>query len=116
MKICIELKKDYKDILTIFLDNNSSHKNAFQYNLWLALKSNEVTSNFKVNYEYIAPYSPDYNLAEYAIHLLKLNVLHHSSPKLTLEEKEIMIKNYLKNNHLFTKDGVKNTINHILKL
>lgn len=87
-----------------------------RYNLWLSLKSNKDTEDFKVNYEYIAPYSPNYNLAEYAIHLLRLKVLHHSSPKLSLSEKDDLIKNYFKNHHLLDAIEVENIINHILNL
>lgn len=115
-QLCKEVKENGNNSVTIFLDNNSTHKDKMRYNLWCMLNANETTSDFKVKYVNIAPYSPDYNLAEYAIHLLRLNVLHHCSAKSTLDDRAEMIRNYLKNNHLFSKDGVENTINRILQL
>lgn len=115
-QVCTKIKNDGNNVVTIILDNNRTHKDKMRYNLWLALKSNELMIDFIVKYVYIAPYSPDYNLAEYAIHLLRVNVLHHCSPKLTLDDKETMVRNYLQNNHLFSKPGLENTLAHILNL
>jgi hypothetical protein len=116
VQVCKDIKNDGSNSVTIFLDNNKTHKDRMRYKLWQTLKADENTVDFKVNYVDIAPYSPDYNLAEYAIHLLRLNVLHHCSPKLTLDEKIEMIQNFMQNNHLFSKVGLENTVNHILNL
>lgn len=115
-QLCKKLKENGSNSVTIFLDNNSTHKDKMRYNLWTELKMDEDTIDFKVRYVNIAPYSPDYNLAEYGIHLLRLKVLHHCSAKSTLDEKAVMIQDYLKNNQLFPEGGIKNTINHILNL
>ena len=115
-KLCLNLQSKGNSTLTIILDNNRTHKDKMRYHLWHLLKSNKDTINFKVNYMDIAPYSPDYNLAEYAIHLLRLNILHYCHANLSLNQKEQMIQDYFQNNHLFTETGVKNIINRIIEL
>ncbi len=72
--------------------------------------------DFEIRFFYTPPYSPDFNLVEYIIHQLRLKLLHRLPSKTTLEEVKNKIINYLKSNQLQTKEQIKNTINHILKL
>ena len=116
LQIFSDVRKEGNNFATVILDNNPSHKDRMRYTLWQSLKSIESMIDFKVNFINTPPYSPDYNLAEYAIHLLRTKVLHHCSEKLSIEERELLIQDYLVNNHIFTVNGTNNTINHILAL
>ncbi len=61
-------------------------------------------------------YSPDFNVAEYIIHQLRLTLLHHLPADVTLADVETKIINFFKDNQLQTPQQIANTINHILKL
>jgi transposase len=116
LQLLSDLRREGCNSASIILDNNPSHKDKMRYILWQSLKSIESMIDFKVNFINTPPYSPDYNLAEYAIHQLRVKVLHHCSAKLTLEERETLVQNYLKCNRIFSEAGITNTINHILAL
>jgi transposase len=113
--LCVDLYIDGYKKLTVILDNNQTHKDKMRYNLWQYLKSNTTINDFQIRYINIAPYSPDYNLAEYAIHQIRLKILHHCSEKMNIEERESAILNYLSKYHIFNS-GVSNIINHILSI
>lgn len=102
--------------LTIILDNNSTHKDKMRYNLWLKVKAHPDLQDFRLKFINTPSYSPDFNLAEYLIHQLRLTLLHHLPADVTLADVETKIINFFKNNHLQTPQQIANTINHILKL
>lgn len=102
--------------LTIIIDNNSTHKDKMRYHLWLKAKSQPDLQEFRFKFINTPSYSPDFNLAEYLIHQLRLALLHHLPAEVTLVEIEAKIVNFFKDNHLQTPQQIANTINHILKL
>ena len=80
------------------------------------MRSNPELNDFNVKFMYTPRYSPDFNLAEYLIHQLRLQVLHHQPSNLSLNDMIQTIMNYLSTHKLQSEDQIKNTINHILKL
>jgi transposase len=107
--------KGYHKII-IILDNHKTHKDKMRYRLWLKVKANPLLADFEIEYLDTPRYSPDFNLAEYIIHQLRLKLLHHLPSNTTLLQIQNKILNFLKNNKLQTPKQIKNTINHILAL
>ncbi|MEM9220016.1 MAG: transposase, partial [Cyanobacteria bacterium P01_F01_bin.150] len=66
----------YEDI-TVYLDNNSTHKKKMKSKLSSLLALLELERKVKIEFSHIPAYSPDFNLAEYIIHQIRLQVLHH---------------------------------------
>ncbi len=97
-ELCEDIQNENYDKLTIILDNNPTHKDKMRYNLWLRIKENKKLENLKIDFKYTPAYSPDFNLAEYIIHLLRLNLLHHIPLKTKLEDIEIKISNFFNHN------------------
>jgi len=108
-------QKGFKQ-LTIIMDNNSTHKDKMRYALWLKTKSQPDLQDFRLKFINTPSYSPDFNLAEYLIHQLRLTLLHHLPADVTLADIQNKIIDFLKDNHLQTPQQIANTLNHILKL
>jgi transposase len=102
--------------LTIVIDNNSTHKDKMRYALWLKAKSQPELQDFRFKFINTPSYSPDFNLAEYIIHQLRLTLLHHLPADVTLADIQHKIVDFLKDHQLQTPQQITNTINHILKL
>jgi transposase len=102
--------------LTIIMDNNATHKDKMRYALWLKVKNQPELQDFRFKFINTPSYSPDFNLAEYIIHQLRLSLLHHLPAEVTLADIQDKITHFLKHNHLQTPQQITNTINHILKL
>jgi transposase len=114
--LALQAQKEGFNQLTLILDNNSTHKDKMRYYLWLKLKTKPELLHFRVNYLYTPTYSPNFNLAEYIIHLIRLNLLHHLPANVTLDDIKNKISNFFLLNQLQTPLQILNTINHILKL
>ena len=65
---------------------------------------------------YLPPYSPNFNLAEYLIHLVRLRLLHHLPIATDIEQVEIRLKRFFETQQLQTAIQIKNTIQHIYNL
>lgn len=104
--------------MTLILDNNGTHKDKMRYELWLQMKANPASPlrDFGLNFMNTPRYSPDFNLAEYLIHQLRLQLLHHLPAKVTLAEIKQKVTTFLQAHHLQTPQQILNTINHILNL
>jgi transposase len=102
--------------LTIIMDNNSTHKDKMRYSLWLKAKNQPDLQDFQFKFINTPSYSPDFNLAEYIIHQLRLALLHHLPAEVTLSDIKDKIANFFKDNQLQTPQQITNIINHILKL
>lgn len=102
--------------LTVVLDNNSTHKDKMRYNLWLQVRATPDLQDFRLKFINTPSYSPDFNLAEYIIHQLRLKLLHHLPANITLADIETKIVAFFKGKQLQTSQQITNTINHILKL
>ena len=102
--------------LTIYLDNNSTHHDQMRYTLYWQLKSDPRLHDFRIQFKYTPRYSPDFNLVDYSIHLVRLKLLHHLPAKATIADVERILSNFFKHKQLQTAEQIRNTINHILKL
>jgi DDE superfamily endonuclease len=101
--------------LIIILDNNSTHKNKLRRHLRAELIIREIEKEITVEFLYLPPYSPNFNLAEYLIHLLRLRLLHHL-PIGTIEQVRMRIESFFENQQLQTSIQIENTIQHIYNL
>lgn len=70
----------------------------------------------EVRFHLMAPYSPALNLVEYAIHLIRLRVLHHADCKRSLTDFETLVKELCDNQKVLTKDQIVNILEHIESL
>lgn len=102
--------------LSIILDNNSTHKKKMQAQLSVHLSSLSIQDKIEVEFIYTPPYSPDFNLAEYLIHLLRLELLHHLPVHLNIQQVREKLENYFKSSQLQTPEQIQNTIQHIYTL
>ena len=76
----------------------------------------ELDDKITVELHHIPAYSPKLNLAEYIIHQIRLQILHHMPVDSTIESIEMEIEEYLKDKQLQTPQQIQNTIRHICKL
>lgn len=105
------------DTLTIILDNTATHKDLCRYQLWLRLRANPELAHFTLRFLDLPAYSPDFNLVEYVIHLLRLKLLHHLPMRTTLDQVYAKIERFFNaGTSLMSPQQVKNTIRHILAL
>lgn len=102
--------------MRITLDNNSTHKDTMRYYLWLKLRSTPGLENFRVRFTNTPPYSPDFNVAEYVIHQLRLKLLHHLPANTQLTDITARILTYLTTHQLQTKDHITRILQRILNL
>ena len=115
-ELSIETQKCSFHKLEVILDNNSTHKDKMRYELLWKNKSNPQLQDFQIEFIDTPTYSPDFNLAEYIIHQIRLKILHHLPSDITLVEIENKLVKTLKKKQLQTREQVQKTINHILKL
>ena len=116
-ELSLKVKAEGFNKMTIWLDNNSTHKSKMKYLLWLKMYANPNCPdlrNFTLRFIHTPPYSPDFNLVEYIIHQLRLKLLHRLPAKTTLKEVITKITNFINKEQLQTKEQIKNTLNHIL--
>ena len=104
--------------LTVILDNNATHKDGMRYNLWLKLKNNPALIDFSIRFISTPTYSPDYNLAEYVIRLLRLKLLHHlpiqSSLTQVIDKLAQRFAPHMPS--LLSPQQISNIVDHILNL
>jgi transposase len=75
-----------------------------------------IKEEIEVEFIYTPPYSPNFNLVEYLIHQLRLQLLHHQSAGMTIELIRDNLEQYLQINQLQTPQQIQNTIAHICSL
>lgn len=102
--------------LTVILGNNSTHKMKMQLQLQTHLSDLMIQDKIWVEFIYTPPYSPDFNLAEYLIHLLQLQLLHHLPTGVNIQQVREKLKTYFQNYQLQTPEQIQNTIRHICAL
>jgi transposase len=102
--------------LTLILDNCPSHKDTLRYEVWQALRAEPELQTFTLRWLNTPAYSPNLNLAEYLIHQIRLQVLHHSPATFTLEDIQTHLLTTLKDKVLQTTEQIKQTLYHILRL
>jgi DDE superfamily endonuclease len=112
-KECIQARIKH---LTIILDNNSTHKDKLRRYLWAELFTSGIDEQITVEFVYTPPYSPNFNLVEYLIHLLRLRLLHHLPSGTSIEQVEMKLKTFFETQQLQTPIQISNTIQHIYNL
>jgi hypothetical protein len=75
-----------------------------------------IQDKMVVEFIHTPPYSPDFNLAEYLIHLLRLEFLHHLPLGVSMQQIQEKLENYFQLHHLQTPEQIQNTIQHIYNL
>ena len=114
--ICDQTIKMGFSFLTVYLDNNSTHKGKMIKMLQSLLTILGLSDKIKVEFKYTPAYSPNFNLVEYLIHQLRLKVLHHMPLGTTIDEIIRRVENFLQNNRLQTPEQIRNIIEHIYSL
>lgn len=84
--------------------------------LGILLSVLELQDKIQVEFIHTPPYSPNFNLAEYIIHLLRLRFLHHLPLNVTIEQIEQKLNNYFSSHQLQTPQQIEKTIRHIYDL
>ena len=115
-ELCLDCVKQGVTKLSVILDNNSTHKQKMQAQLQVHLSELGIKGKIEVEFTYTPTYSPDFNLAEYIIHLLRLRVLHHQPVGITIEQVQENLKKFLEINQLQTPEQIRNTLRHICAL
>ena len=72
--------------MTIILDNNSTDKKKIKYQLKFHLINARISDKIVVDFIHTPTYSPNFNLVEYIIHLLRLKLLHHLSLDVNIQQ------------------------------
>lgn len=75
-----------------------------------------IEDKIQVKFIHTPAYSPNFNLVEYIIHLLRLRFLHHLPLNMTIEQIEQNLDDYFSSHQLQTSQQIKNTIRHICDL
>jgi len=114
--LCDDMAQEGYEKLSIFLDNNSTHKDKMKQQLNSLLSALGLSDKICLEFIHIPPYSPKFNLAEYLIHQLRLKLLHHLPLGTTMADIEEKIEIYFQNHQLQTPQQIQNTINHIYNL
>lgn len=109
-ELCQESVRQKINKLTIILDNNSTHKQKLRHYLKAELLLREIEQQIAVEFIYLPPYSPNFNLAEYLIHLVRLKLLHYLPIATDIEQVEIRLKRFFETQQLQTAIQIKNTI------
>ena len=104
------------DKLTVILDNNSTHKKKMKSQLHTRLHNLNIQEKIIVDFIHTPPYSPNFNLVEYIIHLLRLQLLHHLPLGINIQQVQEKLENYFKFNQLQTPEQIQNIIHHIYAL
>lgn len=102
--------------LTIILDNNSTHKDKMKSQVKIHLENLKIENKITIDFIHTPTYSPNFNLVEYIIHLLRLRLLHHQSADINLQQIQEKLDSYFKFNQLQTSEQIQNIIEHICTL
>ena len=114
--LCDDLSGQGYRKVTIILDHNSTHKDKMKFQLETLMSALEINSRIQVEFLHTPAYSPDFNLAEYIIHLLRLKFLHHLPLNITIDQIEEKLRDYFFSDRLQTPKQIRNTIRHICDL
>jgi len=107
-------RKGLKEIIVI-LDNNPTHKKSMREILDEKMKKDDLIKDVKITFVDLPRYSPDLNVAEYWIHLMRLKFIHNS-PKLKLETIKNNINKFLEKKSFLTKVSIDKIIIRILRI
>jgi allophanate hydrolase subunit 1 len=99
--------------LSIILDNCRTHKRKMRQALATLLQQQGVESKIELHFIDLPPYSPDFNLAEYLIHQIRLQILHHHPLSWTLEQIKENLAQQMCSRQLQTPEQIQKTLQHI---
>ena len=111
--LCEDTFKDNIEKLVIVLDNNSTHKEKMKKQLREPLQTVGIADKIVIEFIHTPAYSPDFNLAEYEIHLLRLEKLHHLPSNITIAEIEEKLERV---KILMNPEQIFRTLEHIFAL
>lgn len=111
--LCEDAYKDNMGKLVIVLDNNSTHKEKMKKQLREHLQTVGIADKIVIEFIHTPAYSPDFNLAEYEIHLLRLEKLHHLPSNITISEIEEKLERV---KILMNPEQIFRTLEHIFAL
>lgn len=115
-QLCQDSVTEGFEKLTIILDNNSTHKNKMKSQLQEHLLKLKISDKILVNFIHTPTYSPNFNLVEYIIHLLRLKLLHHLPLGVNIQQVKEKLENYFTIYQLQTPEQIQNIIRHICTL
>lgn len=111
--LCRDAHRDKVEKLLIVLDNNPTHKAKMKNLLRVELATAGIADEITVEFIHTPSYSPNFNLVEYEIHLLRLEKLHHLPSDVTIAE----IKQKLNDvKFLMNEEQISRTLEHIFAL
>jgi hypothetical protein len=112
LRLALEDQKNGITCLHIVLDNNKTHLQKMKTIFETLAQGQHLT--IRVSWIHTARYAPKYNLAEYAIAVLRKKALHHLPTDFTIEQVCSKIDSIIENENIMTQQQVFNTIDHIL--
>jgi len=102
--------------LTVILDNCKTHKKKMRTLLSEALKTEASESTIAVEFLDLPSDSPDFNLAEYVIHQIRLRILHHQPIGSALAQIRTRLEQHSQRQRLMSSAQIQNTLQHIWRL
>ena len=114
LMLAVEAQKNGTASLQIILDNNKTHLQKMKSIFETLAQEQHLT--IQVLWMHTARYAPNYNLAEYAIAMLRKKAIHHLPTDFTIEQVCSRIDSIIKNENIMTQQQVFNTIDHILNI
>ena len=102
IQLCQDCIKEGFDKLTVILDNNSTHKDKMKSQVTTHLHRLNIQEKIYIDFIHTPTYSPNFNLVEYIIHLLRLQLLHHLPPDISIQQVIDKFESYFKFNQLQT--------------
>ena len=115
-QLCQDCVREGFEKLTVILHNNSTHKNKMKSQLQEHLLKLKMSDKILVDFIYTPTYSPNFNLVEYIIHLLRLQLLHHLPLGINIQQVQEKLENYFTLYQLQTPEQIQNIIRHICTL
>jgi hypothetical protein len=115
-ELCQECVREKIERITIILDNNSTHKDKLRRYLTAELITSDIEDKIAVEFIHTPPYSPDFNLVEYVIHLLRLRLLHHLPVGMTIEQIKMRLETFFEAQQLQSPLQIDRLIQHIYNL
>lgn len=112
LRLAVEAQNKGITCLHIVLDNNKTHLQKMKTIFQTLAQEQHLT--LRVVWRHTARYAPNYNLAEYAIAILRKKAIHHLPADFTLEQVCSRINNIIEEENLMSQQQVFNTIDHIL--
>ena len=102
--------------MSIILDRDSTDKKKMKSQLKFHLINAQISDKIVVDFIHTPTYSPDFNLVEYIIHLLRLKLLHHLSLDVNIQQVKDKLEKFFQFNQLQTPEQIQNIIRHICTL